>query len=98
MMKKVLVLGAGRVASPLIEYLHRDPAIAITIACEIKTLGDNLANAYSGVDSILLDVVDSKNQSTLEELIKNADIVVSLLPPNLHYPIVHYSENAYGIR
>ncbi|ERL91618.1 hypothetical protein D910_08948 [Dendroctonus ponderosae] len=83
MQKNVLVLGAGRVASPLIEYLHRDKTIGIRVASDHKDLGDNLANTYPGVESIYLNAVDA-NESSLEQLVEKADVVVSILPAHLH--------------
>ncbi|XP_050313695.1 alpha-aminoadipic semialdehyde synthase, mitochondrial isoform X2 [Anthonomus grandis grandis] len=84
MEKHVLILGAGRVASPLVEYLHRDKTIGITIACENKSLGDNLATAYSGIESIYLNAAESISDSCLEKHIEKADVVVSILPAHLH--------------
>lgn len=83
MQKNVLVLGAGRVASPLIEYLHRDKSIGIRVASDHKDLGDNLANTYPGVESIYLNAVEA-HESSLEQLVEKADVVVSILPAHLH--------------
>ncbi|CAH1102551.1 unnamed protein product [Psylliodes chrysocephalus] len=83
--KNVLILGAGRVASPLIEYLYRDKSVGITVACEQRDLGDALSNQYPGVESVYLNAAE--NPSCLQELVKKADVVVSILPAGLH-PIV----------
>ncbi|CAH0555454.1 unnamed protein product [Brassicogethes aeneus] len=83
--KNVVILGAGRVAAPLVEYLHRDENIGITVACEQMELGDQLARDFPGVESAYLNA--SENQSSLQDLVKKADVVVSILPANLH-PIV----------
>lgn len=37
-MEKVLVLGAGRVSGPLIEYLNQDPLIQITVGKNFSEL------------------------------------------------------------
>jgi hypothetical protein len=34
--KKALVLGAGYVSAPVIEYLTRDPDLGVTVAAAIK--------------------------------------------------------------
>lgn len=81
--KSVLIVGAGRVAAPLVEYLHRDASIGITVACEKIELGDQLANSYNGVESIYLNALDNGNG--LQDLINKSDVVVSILPANLHH-------------
>lgn len=82
MEKNVLILGAGRVASPLVEYLYRDKSVGITVACENKELGDTLAATYPGVESQYFNAIESG--SSLNELISRADVVVSILPADLH--------------
>lgn len=81
--KQVLVVGAGHVAAPLVEYLHRNSTIGITVACEKKDLSDNLARSFSGIQSVYLNAVE--NPASLEELVSKADVVVSILPANLHH-------------
>ncbi|CAG9819108.1 unnamed protein product [Phaedon cochleariae] len=83
--KQVLIVGAGRVAAPLVEYLHRDKSIGITVACEQHDLGNALAQNYPGVESIYLNA--KENDSELHELVRKSDVVVSILPAFLH-PIV----------
>nr|XP_023029105.1 alpha-aminoadipic semialdehyde synthase, mitochondrial isoform X2 [Leptinotarsa decemlineata] len=80
--KNVLILGAGRVASPLVEYLYRDKSVGITVACEQTELGDRLANDYPGVESTYLNATE--NTSSLQDLVRKADVVVSILPASLH--------------
>ncbi|CAG9769836.1 unnamed protein product [Ceutorhynchus assimilis] len=92
MEKNVLILGAGRVAAPLVEYLNRDKTIGITVACENADLADNLARTYSGVESTYLDAMDSSN-SSMEELIDKADVVVSILPANMHPRVAKFCIN-----
>ncbi|XP_060529321.1 alpha-aminoadipic semialdehyde synthase, mitochondrial [Cylas formicarius] len=81
--KHALILGAGRIAAPLVEYLHRDKLVGITVACENTDLGDKLARAYPGVESVYLNVNEASN-ANLEDLIDRADVVVSILPANFH--------------
>ncbi len=38
--KKALVLGAGYVSAPVIEYLTRDPDLGVTVAAAIKVPRD----------------------------------------------------------
>jgi alpha-aminoadipic semialdehyde synthase len=81
--KHVVIVGAGRVAAPLVEYLHRDESIGITVACEKKDLSDNLARAFPRIESVYLDA--NENHNTLGEIVKKANVAVSILPANLHH-------------
>lgn len=80
--KHVLVLGAGMVSSPLVEYLYRDPKISINVCSQFKDESDRLANSFRGVRSTYLNVEENPNQ--LAELCSKSDVVVSLLPYSLH--------------
>ncbi|RWS31267.1 Alpha-aminoadipic semialdehyde synthase-like protein [Leptotrombidium deliense] len=78
----VLVLGAGYVSSPVVEYLTRDKALHVTIASALHTQGEALVNKSSNTSSIVLDV--TQRPDGLDELIDQADLVISLLPYSLH--------------
>ncbi|XP_033150839.1 alpha-aminoadipic semialdehyde synthase, mitochondrial [Drosophila busckii] len=80
--KKVLVLGAGMVSAPLVEWLHREKDVSITVCSQVKEEADRLAQQYAGVDSMYLNVNESTGH--LQELCSKADVVVSLLPYGLH--------------
>lgn len=80
--KKVLVLGAGFVSAPLVEYLHRDSEVGITVCSQLKDESDRLAVRYPGVDSIYINVTENPDQ--LKKLIEQSDVVISLLPFTLH--------------
>ncbi|XP_073974901.1 lysine ketoglutarate reductase/saccharopine dehydrogenase [Rhodnius prolixus] len=84
-MKQVLVLGAGRVCSPLIEYLHRDLNLHITLGSSIREEVDSLSRGFSRVSPVLIDVKERPDH--LSDLVKSADIVVSLLPYQLHHEV-----------
>merc|ERR1712008_1850 len=83
--KKALVLGAGYVSAPVIEYLTRDKDLGVTVAAAIKSEADAVAMAHEGTEPVLLDI--NERPDKLADLIKSHDIVVSLLPWTLH-PIV----------
>ncbi|XP_034184998.1 lysine ketoglutarate reductase/saccharopine dehydrogenase [Osmia lignaria lignaria] len=83
--KKVVVLGAGYVSAPLVEYLHRDSKIHLMVASQLKEEADVLANKYPGVESVLLNVLERPD--TLKDIVETADVVVSLLPYSLHHVI-----------
>lgn len=80
--KRVLVLGAGMVSEPLVEYLYRDEKVSINVCSQIKDEADALANKFPGVQSTYLSVTENPNH--LAELCSESDVVVSLLPYGLH--------------
>lgn len=56
--KNVLIVGAGRVAAPLVEYLHRDKSIGITVACEQMDLADGLVKQFPGIESAYINATE----------------------------------------
>ena len=90
--KQVLVLGAGFVSAPLVEYLHRNDKYQIQVASHLKEESDRLADRYHGVESLYLDV--NSNEENLGALIANSDVVVSLLPYGLHGQVAKYCVEA----
>ncbi|KAL5278904.1 AASS family protein [Megaselia abdita] len=90
--KKVVVLGAGMVSAPLVEYLYRDKDIAITVCSHLKEESDRLANRYPGVDSQFLDV--NENSNHLRDLCAESDVVISLLPYTLHGLVARHCVDA----
>lgn len=78
-----MVLGAGYVSSPLVEYLNRDQNLRIVVCSQYKDEADNLANKYPSVEPVFLDVLE--RPESLGEVIEEADVVVSLLPYSLHH-------------
>ncbi|KAG8223056.1 hypothetical protein J437_LFUL002004 [Ladona fulva] len=93
--KKVLVLGAGFVSAPVVEYLTRDKNIALTVASALKDEADAVATRFPGVEPVLVDVIGRPDHA--EEMVKETDLVISLLPYPLHPSIatacVAYSKN-----
>lgn len=83
-MSKILILGAGFVAGPLVDYLAKRQDNELTIASPIEADNQRLINGYNNIKTYLLDVSD---ESTLSDLIAGHDIVVSLIPYQFH-PIV----------
>ncbi len=83
-MKMILLFGAGKSATVLIDYLlenageedwHLMVVDADLALAQSKTAGSNRATANS---------FDIRNEEERAKHIRNADIVISLLPPSLH--------------
>ncbi|SEK91844.1 saccharopine dehydrogenase (NAD+, L-glutamate forming) [Aquimarina amphilecti] len=86
-MRKILVIGAGKSTAVLIKYFQ-DKSISEDLHI---TIGDiSLANAktlaadHPKTIAITLDVFD---QNSRKEAIKNADIIVSMLPARFHIEV-----------
>ncbi|XP_040063451.2 alpha-aminoadipic semialdehyde synthase, mitochondrial isoform X2 [Ixodes scapularis] len=86
-MKKVLVLGAGYVSAPLVEYLTRDDSVHVVIGSALQKEGEALATKTPNTDSVVVDV--TKTSDAIQNLVKESDLVVSLLPYSLHPTIAH---------
>jgi len=83
---KVLVLGAGYVSHPVIDYVTRYNDTVVTVASAIPDEVDKMSSRnFRNTSPVLLDVLKEKER--LEDLIKGHDVVVSLLPYTMHYDI-----------
>ncbi len=83
-MKKALVLGAGLVARPLVRYLLDKTVARVTVADRIVSKANVLVDGHANGTTIRLQADDTE---TLEKLISEHDLAVSLLPAPLH-PVV----------
>ncbi|MFZ4796878.1 MAG: saccharopine dehydrogenase C-terminal domain-containing protein [Bacteroidia bacterium] len=83
-MKKILVIGAGLSSSYLIKYLlanAKKENWQVTVADQsIDLAKQKIGKSKQGI-ALAFNIT---NQKEREEAIKNADLVVSLLPPTLH--------------
>lgn len=80
--KKVLILGAGYVSGPVVEYLCRDKNVQVTVVSQLKEELEKVETVSSNADCILLDV--ARHPEELDKLVPEADVVVSLLPYVMH--------------
>ncbi|KAL7752187.1 hypothetical protein RI367_002232 [Sorochytrium milnesiophthora] len=90
--KRVVVLGSGFVAGPLVDYLLRDPDVVITLATNVASEATALAAARdSDVQARItveeVDVSGSTANDHLKGVLNSADVVVSLIPATLH-PVI----------
>jgi len=86
--KKVLVLGAGHVSGPLIEYLCRDSKVHLTVVSSLEqevNMQKKYATTHNNMSPLIMDVV--QRQDSISNLVGESDLVVSLLPYSLH-PLV----------
>lgn len=89
-MKKVLVLGAGLVSKPGVRYLLKQKDIFVTVASRTVSKAENLVKGFSNGKAVQLNVQDEEN---LAGLIKNNDIIVSLLPWVHHQKVANLCIN-----
>ncbi len=86
-MRKILVIGAGKSTAVLIKYFQ-DKSITENLHITIGDISvDNakrLAGDHSNTEAITLDIF---NQELREQVIKNTDIVVSMLPARFHIEV-----------
>ncbi|WP_411029279.1 saccharopine dehydrogenase C-terminal domain-containing protein [Spongiimicrobium sp. 3-5] len=82
-MKKILILGAGMVVKPMAHYLL-DNNYAVTLASRTKEKAEKVLKGYTNGEAIswTMDEID-----ILDQLIKEHDIIVSLLPYTYHVAI-----------
>lgn len=84
-MKHILLFGAGKSAACLIEYLKE---LATHFHYTVTVADENFESAQSKVGEHLFvkaAAANAKDEMERRNLIQKADVVISLLPPSLHY-------------
>ncbi|KAJ3129820.1 hypothetical protein HK098_008054 [Nowakowskiella sp. JEL0407] len=82
--KKILLLGSGFVAGPCANYLLRFPSNHVTVASR------NIANAQKFISKLKTQAnttaisLDVTNEEALDNVVKQHDIVISLIPYTQH--------------
>jgi saccharopine dehydrogenase (NADP+, L-glutamate forming) len=82
-MKNVLVLGAGLVSRPLVEYLLKKE-FRVKVASRTVSKAEALIKGYKNGTAEALNVKDENN---LENLIAQCDLAISLVPYTYHVQI-----------
>ena len=88
-MNKILIIGAGRSSTALIEYICKEAVVNnwfVTVADTNLELAKSKVKNYPNARAIWLDV--TKNNDRKDHLART-DAVVSLLPAHLHLEIAH---------
>lgn len=86
-MRHILIIGAGRSSAALIQYLSKEGQKNQWEIIVVDTLLDivqNFAKAYNNVKALQLDIFDVQAR---EQLVQQADVVISMLPAHLHIHI-----------
>jgi len=91
-MKKVLILGAGLVARPLVRYLLDQPETEVEVASRTVSKAVKLINNHPQGRAQELNL---KNEEGLKEEISKADVVISMVPYAFHPKVAQYCI-AYG--
>ena len=79
-MKKVLILGAGLVVKPMVEYLLEHD-FSVMIATTTKEKADRMINGHPGGSSMRWSTEEA---DVLEKLVSEHDLTVSFLPYRYH--------------
>lgn len=86
-MKKVLILGAGLVARPLVRYLLDQPDIKVEVASRTVSKAIKLIDNHP--DGVAKEL-NLKNEESLKEEIAKADLVISMVPYSFHPKVAKY--------
>ena len=84
-MKTILLLGAGRSSGSLIHYLLKnaeDKRFTLRIGDKEKRFAEDKINGNSSGVALQFDI---ENEEQRSDEISKADLVISLLPPALHF-------------
>ncbi|GAA6227679.1 alpha-aminoadipic semialdehyde synthase, mitochondrial [Lates japonicus] len=90
-MKRVLLLGSGYVSGPVVEYLTRSENTQVTVASMLLKQAEELAATYPNTIPIMLDA--GSQEGHLDSLIKDHDLVISMLPYSFHPLIAKHCIN-----
>lgn len=86
-MKKVLILGAGLVARPMVRYLLDLPEFEVTVASRTVAKAQGLVEDRQRGHALAVLAGDDE---TLAELVKSHDLTVSLLPYMFHVAVAKH--------
>ena len=82
--RRVLVLGAGLVSRPLVDYLLRQPGYRVTVATRTVSKAQALVAGRPNGEALAYDISDT---AQLGALVGRHDLTISLLPYT-HHPTV----------
>jgi saccharopine dehydrogenase (NADP+, L-glutamate forming) len=86
-MKKVLILGAGLVAKPLVRYLLDQPDLQVEVASRTVSKAEKLVDRHPrGVAKEL----NLKSEAALKDEVAKADVVISMVPYAFHPKVAEF--------
>jgi saccharopine dehydrogenase-like NADP-dependent oxidoreductase len=83
-MQTVLIAGAGKSSAHLIDYMLTNAKQKWRVIV-MDSNPEMIAEKLNGHPKGEAAVIDINDENARQNLVKNADIVLSLMPPNLHY-------------
>lgn len=86
-MRQILIIGAGRSASSLIQYLLNKSdveKIHLVIGDLSLALAEKKTNGHTNATAIALDIFDNEQRAAA---ISKADVVISMLPAHMHIAV-----------
>jgi len=86
-MKKVLILGAGLVARPLVRYLLDQPDLEVEVASRTVSKAEKLIEAHPRGKAKELNL---KNEERLKAEVSRADLVISMVPYSFHPKVAEF--------
>ncbi|MBN1180042.1 MAG: saccharopine dehydrogenase NADP-binding domain-containing protein [Anaerolineae bacterium] len=84
-MKNILVLGAGLVARPLVQYLLDQPDFHVTVASRTVSKANELIGGRSNGRALPFDI--AHDSESLGALVAESDLAISLLPYVFHVQV-----------
>ncbi|KAI9456540.1 Saccharopine dehydrogenase-domain-containing protein [Lactarius psammicola] len=79
--KRILVFGSGMVAGPAVDELAGRPDVELIVASNSPQEAEHLVATHPNARALLVTMDD---QTRVSQLVKESDIVISLLPAPLH--------------
>jgi len=86
-MSRILVLGAGLVARPLVQYLLDQPDFQVTVASRTVEKARALIGDRPNGRALAFDI--EREPERLDDLVAQADLAVSMLPYIYHLQVAH---------
>jgi saccharopine dehydrogenase (NADP+, L-glutamate forming) len=86
-MKRVLILGAGLVAKPLVRYLLDQPDLEVVVATRTVSKAIKLIDNHPKGTAKTLNL---KNEEGLRDEVKDADLVISMVPYAFHTLVARF--------
>ena len=83
-MKKVLILGAGMVTKPMVDYFLDKCNYHVVMATRTISKAEKIINERPNAEAVKWTTDDL---SLLDDLVKDSDIVLSMIPPTQHIPV-----------